>query len=694
MLLIDQLIATPGLSMPLKTMLQSIVMEVCKCSRKRAPDIAIWANPAARALVTPDRAGAIGVQLSNQSIWIAGSTTIGDWNLFVESTAPSDGEDPILATTNILNAGVDFTPSWDRPHPYQKKISTGNTQTYYQAGLIRYRHSFVAIATKSNVPGGESNVGNLVLMQSFDIGETWSDEWIPLPAPDAIAGVTARWIQGHISEINDEFYIVAQAGYDPYLPTSRYQMYLFRATNIHGTWTFVKKWTGASANDDFIPGGPMVATGTSWLVSYYTGGFNTISVQRSVNRGASWSTIVVPLGVTEGLHAEPVIYLRPGGKLAMWIRRGNLTTEGLYYTESIDDGITWSALQSAVMPAGFRANGPWGVYTPRGDFVFIGRNTSVFFAGERLYVAPPGSLTFTGHTTPGRNYNSYGSGMVLLSDGASAAIVKSVNAKVSDPTNFLHLEFDVIRWGNSEINMSRGNYDNAGLTGIGTIEALLTPLLTAQGIETSGSKTLTVTGTALKGGGAGSGYRPANQFMAIADQILIGAAADWTFLHNGLTDWAMALNIFLPSGFTGPSSYFYVACTNNGPASNPGISFRAKGDRWELHFANGVSSTIFSSFTLLPGQWNHLVIAVKANQNIISYTDDFGEVFPYEVNTGLASFSESTANPVSGLRIGDVPTWGPAFAGVQIADFVIVRATPTAQIIKRLWAHINRKTLY
>lgn len=79
--LIDKLTETPGLTVPMRELLRDVILELCGhiSDSNIYEDVVIWQDNAARAVVQPARAGVLGVQLSDQTIWIANSNVAGDW---------------------------------------------------------------------------------------------------------------------------------------------------------------------------------------------------------------------------------------------------------------------------------------------------------------------------------------------------------------------------------------------------------------------------------------------------------------------------------------------------------------------------------------------------------------------------------------------------------------------------------------
>jgi len=108
-------------------------------------DVLTWANPAARGAVKPSRAGQLGVERSTQTIWIAQSTTIGDWEeyaprrsnrvilgLLADAGEPAGGyqalaqarltewapDGVIFAGDNNYNGAAGYTADWAEFGPW------------------------------------------------------------------------------------------------------------------------------------------------------------------------------------------------------------------------------------------------------------------------------------------------------------------------------------------------------------------------------------------------------------------------------------------------------------------------------------------------------------------------------------------------------------------------------------------------
>lgn len=94
-------------------------------------DVAIWANPTARALVAPTRTGQIGVQISDKTLWLADSTAVGDWGAYQIPSEPDVWSPDMLYRDGI----TDFTDRWVGVVPRDFKASHLRISCNYNTGL-------------------------------------------------------------------------------------------------------------------------------------------------------------------------------------------------------------------------------------------------------------------------------------------------------------------------------------------------------------------------------------------------------------------------------------------------------------------------------------------------------------------------------------------------------------------------------
>lgn len=107
------------------------VISVPGSSVALAQDVATWADAAARSAVVPKRAGQLGVQLDNDTVWIAQSTAAGDWQ---QSSLNAPAVRRFASVSAMMAAVPDFVGqiAWpgNKVHPYRSTGTAAGNWTY------------------------------------------------------------------------------------------------------------------------------------------------------------------------------------------------------------------------------------------------------------------------------------------------------------------------------------------------------------------------------------------------------------------------------------------------------------------------------------------------------------------------------------------------------------------------------------
>ena len=141
-------------------------------------------------------------------------------------------------------------------------------------------------------------------------------------------------------------------------------------------------------------------------------------------------------------------------------------------------------------------------------------------------------------------------------------------------------------------------------------------------------------------------------FDGTDDYVESGAASDWTFLHNGASDFTIELWIYLPA-----STVSYPICSTSGGSTNIGMNFKQVSFGsihyldCEMYGSGGRGSTAnFGSSTnsLTDDNWNHATFTFDSSSKTVTY-------YINGVSSGSSSqssFSYSSSNPYDTLQIG------------------------------------------
>lgn len=171
------------------------------------------------------------------------------------------------------------------------------------------------------------------------------------------------------------------------------------STDMGGTWsapTVLKSNPGVYLNAGGA-GSIFVTDNGTWLTGYsvLTGGVSyTGKILRSTDQGANWTTLAANFIPTGGDCLEPV-FAQTNSKIIMAVRTAD--SNGKYmFTDSLDDGLTWSAFyDSGILYNATQPNGMGLLRLPsNGGFVAsanISNRQQTFFS----YSTTAGASTFT-----------------------------------------------------------------------------------------------------------------------------------------------------------------------------------------------------------------------------------------------------------------------------------------------------------
>ena len=141
-------------------------------------------------------------------------------------------------------------------------------------------------------------------------------------------------------------------------------------------------------------------------------------------------------------------------------------------------------------------------------------------------------------------------------------------------------------------------------------------------------------------------------FDGSGDYVESGAASDWTFLHNGASDFTIELWIYLPA-----STVSYSICSTSGGSTNIAMNFKQVSSGsihyldCEMYGSGGRGSTAdfgISTNALTEDNWNHATFTFDSSSKTVTY-------YINGVSSGSSSqssFSYSSSNPYTTLLIG------------------------------------------
>jgi len=135
------------------------------------------------------------------------------------------------------------------------------------------------------------------------------------------------------------------------------------------------------------------------------------------------------------------------------------------------------------------------------------------------------------------------------------------------------------------------------------------------------------------------------------DYVESGVASDWTFLHNGASDFTIESWVYFS---VTPSINPYSICATSGAGTDIGMSFKqtVSNNYLVCGIYNGsrAGATNFGSSTgaLTQNKWNHAAFTFDSSSKTVTY-------YINGVSSGSSSqssFSYSSSNPANALQIG------------------------------------------
>ena len=140
-------------------------------------------------------------------------------------------------------------------------------------------------------------------------------------------------------------------------------------------------------------------------------------------------------------------------------------------------------------------------------------------------------------------------------------------------------------------------------------------------------------------------------FDGTDDYVESGAASDWTFLHNGASDFTIEAWIYLPA-----STMSYPICATSGAGTDIGMNFKqvsSSGIHYlQCYMYNGNRTSTanfgYSTNALTEDNWNHATFTFDSSSKTVTY-------YINGVSSGSSSqssYSYSSSNPYDTLQIG------------------------------------------
>ena len=140
-------------------------------------------------------------------------------------------------------------------------------------------------------------------------------------------------------------------------------------------------------------------------------------------------------------------------------------------------------------------------------------------------------------------------------------------------------------------------------------------------------------------------------FDGTDDYVESGAASDWTFLHNGASDFTIEAWIYLPA-----TTSSHPICSTSGASTDIGMNFKQVADGanhyldCEMYSGGRGSKADFgiSTNALTEDNWNHATFTFDSSSKTVTY-------YINGVSSGSSSqssYSYSSSNPYDTLQIG------------------------------------------
>lgn len=197
---------------------------------------------------------------------------------------------------------------------------------------------------------------------------------------------------------------------------------------------------------------------------------------------------------------------------------------------------------------------------------------------------------------------------------------------------------------------------SAAVTGTQTSLLLNTPN-NSQNIQDSSTNNFTITNT---GSTPPSGINPfvpdlgAVSFNGTSQWLNAGAAANWTFLSNGLVDWTVEGWVYFTS--TPAVAGTQTLCSTNIQTANVGFGIQLRATDISLQIVRGTSGTYAmlgtsSTVTWAAGTWYHVAVTYTSATATANY---YLNGVSYGSSTATASRSASA--PTNTLQVGRNPT--------------------------------------
>jgi hypothetical protein len=304
---------------------------------------------------------------------------------------------------------VVFVKSTDHGAHWTAPVKTYGNVSWNDKPVIAVSDDGRDVYVSFNGPTG----GDPWLAQSHDFGATWtqtklvdSNRYFFDFDADVASDGTVYFAQSAI--------LYGGGGNKGTTPSGTIDYHVFVSTDRGGHWTdrLVASvqpgiaCVAAGCPPDFYLGHDAFSVDSSGaLVLLYdgattAGGLQIISARRSTNQGATW-TAPVTISATGSEATSPAVESTGSGDVRAWYMQttgSNVDAWNVYYRNSTDGGVTWSApvrISDATSGAAYKsASGFLEVYGDYGEMAITSTGKSIAAWGEGMSYTGPGGVWF------------------------------------------------------------------------------------------------------------------------------------------------------------------------------------------------------------------------------------------------------------------------------------------------------------